>query len=833
MEEESIQKTSLNATAVPSMLHPHSNDNLLKIDTYDTYSTVNLIKKKIVKDLNLSLGAENSSATVAAPATDGELPHAASASSTTRPGALFPGQLRMHKNPKNSYLYLAFDTPENRMAALQQLITVPGRKGVPWREAPVVPHDLAVTYKGESTRKRERGRSVGDGLTTTANASSSSSSPITHPTSGTNGIKVAGFAHLSKAQQLDRKTSHCLKVMKRILPANVYGWDTYIKRFDGVRESPQWKGYRNHVHLSFGNTKEGVPSVGFWAGAMVDGFHYIISAIPNEDPSESATESSSTAPAPLPQPSSHEVEGHTFQRRKEDEVRKVVEGREVEGEKNDLGKHVEVAKKKETEEEEKERKSHAVSSATAVLPPCCHPTGVEQEVGEAEGNDSEEAVVVTMHPIAREIAAAVMGVAREFFTPSAPPTIAETEERRAFGASPSSPLPKKRRRALQVFDKRTGEGFWRKLQIRHNTVGEVMVDLEWGAEVGSPDASQEDQELFHDVQQRVVQVLMGVALQQRLTAVFDPSASISSGHHHDTVDERNGMTSAVVPSSLSSSSSSSSSITPRVVSIHYHLHSGIGSTPMDAPRHVLAGESQLIEYVRMEGQPCLSFAIGPTTFFQVNTPALSVMLDALVRLGEFDPRRTTLLDLCSGVGTLGMCLASRVRRVIGIELVEQSVLHARENGKRNGLQNVVYHCGRVESELPRVMSGLSADEKEDVVVILDPPRAGVNSTVLKWVRGAPTIRTVIYISCEQKALELNCPFFTKPPTKAYRGEAFEVMKGFGVDMFPHTPHVEMIVMLRRSKPNNEGVQKEHGRVEEEKAEKEEGVGNEEGDGTKE
>lgn len=641
------------------ILHSHSNQNLLKIDTNDRYSTISVIKKKIIKDLSFSPDIH----------------------------PLFPGLQRINKNPKNPCVYMAFDTAEHRRDAMQQLQTISAR-GAQWKEVQVLESDLLVTHKGGSgsggdqqrKRKRdgnddegeaeeeeeERKEGGGGGEITTTKKKMKKDIYVSP--------KVAQFAHLPPSEQLDRKKKHCLSVMKRILPSHVYGWDTYAKRFDGIRESPQWVGYRNHVQLSFGYTGDGTPGLGFWAGAMVDGFSTVISLV------------------------------------------------------------------NETSEEKEE--------------------------------DPPE--VVTTHPLARAIAAEMLGIVKEFGRHQQQgdhdvKREKESEEEEGGGArAPPPPHPP----SLSVFDKRTGEGFWRKVQIRHNIYGEVLIDIEIDTG-GVPDT------LLTLVKRRLVAVLTGPALTEKLRVIM----------MSDQQQE--------------SPSSSSSPPQPGVVSLQYHAHSGIRSLPPDTPRVVLAGSPYLTEYVNG-----LSFNLGPSTFFQVNTPAMVKMLDGVVASAGLDPSRTTLLDLCSGVGTIGICLARHVRKVIGIELVPESVERARENVKRNGIANAVFHAGRVEELLPKVISGLTPEERGDIVAVLDPPRAGVVSVVLKWVRGTPTIRTAIYISCEQKALERDCPLLTKPPTKAYRGVPFEVVRGFAVDMFPHTQHVEMVAVLRRREEDEEEVTKD-------------------------
>ncbi|KEG13583.1 tRNA (uracil-5-)-methyltransferase [Trypanosoma grayi] len=329
--------------------------------------------------------------------------------------------------------------------------------------------------------------------------------------------------------------------------------------------------------------------------------------------------------------------------------------------------------------------------------------------------------IVTMHPLAKAVAHTVLSVQNEFSAPD--------------------------KGGLKVFDKITQQGFWRKLQVRHNVLGETMVDVE-------VDIESVEESVANEVKERLSAVLQSDDLKTQLQAVTgkDTAAIVSAQYHHGT---------------------------------------GISSPPSDVPRHILFGAPTLTEH--LSGR---QFELSPTSFFQINTAGMELLLRETVAVAALSTA-TTLLDLCCGTGTIGLTLARYVKRVIGIELVASAVQDAKLNAERNNVTNATFHCGRVEQLLPDVINALPAEDRADIVAILDPPRAGVTPTVLKWIRGTPTIRRVVYISCEQKALERDCPPLTKPTTKAYRGLPFVVAAGFAVDLFPHTPHVEMVVVLAR------------------------------------
>ncbi|KAK7197211.1 Methyltransferase domain protein [Novymonas esmeraldas] len=551
-------------------LQEHSNANLLKVDTHDVYSTVGAIKKFIAKSLPAPVGEQQQQ---------------------SPPQPLFHGLLRINKNPKNAHIFMAFATAEDRAAALSVLQRISYR-GRPWTEAAVSARDLDVTHKGGVKRRRD-GDGDGDG------------GPLN---------KLAQYEHLPMAEQLERKKQHCLGVMRSIVPSRVYGHGASQDRFLGLLPSPETRGYRNHVNLSFGLCADGVtPALGFQAGALVEG--------------------------------------------------------------------------------------------TAAIQPATLP-------------DSD---VVTMHPAAKVVAVALMDVCEEFRDPA--------------------------KGGIDVFDKVKMRGFWRKVQVRHNVLGEVMMDIE-------VDTASTTAEVWAAVRQRLVTVLTAEALRARLVAAT-------------------GRTTAAV------------------TSLQCHTHTGISSMPHDAPREVLHGGATLTEHLAG-----LRYELSPQAFFQVNTPGMEVMLSKVSEVAELTAG-TTLLDLCSGTGTIGLTLAKHVKRVVGIELVESAVANAQRNARLNGITNAEFYCGRVEHLLPTVIHALPLADRGDIVAVLDPPRAGVNGTVLKWIRGTATIRRVVYISCEQKALERDCPGLTKPSTKAYRGCPFEVSAAFAVDLFPHTHHVEMVAVLTR------------------------------------
>ena len=181
----------------------------------------------------------------------------------------------------------------------------------------------------------------------------------------------------------------------------------------------------------------------------------------------------------------------------------------------------------------------------------------------------------------------------------------------------------------------------------------------------------------------------------------------------------------------------------------------------------------------------LRFAIHPKSFYQTNSRQAE-RLYSVVREWLEPKENDTLLDLYCGIGSIGLFLADRVRKVVGIEYVEEAVDRARENAALNGFTNAEFHAGDVRELLSAAGREGSPVERPDLIV-LDPPRAGVHPDVIDaLLRLAP--RQMIYVSC-------------KPSTQARDlsrlRERYDIARIQPVDMFPQTFHIESVVDLRR------------------------------------
>lgn len=210
---------------------------------------------------------------------------------------------------------------------------------------------------------------------------------------------------------------------------------------------------------------------------------------------------------------------------------------------------------------------------------------------------------------------------------------------------------------------------------------------------------------------------------------------------------------------------------------------GILHTINDSFSDVVQADSVEILYGRdyiIEEILGLKFKIAPESFFQTNSKGAE-SLYSIVKDFLGDASSKVVFDLYCGTGTIGQIVASKAAKVIGVELIEEAVKAANENAKLNGLSN----CNFIAGDVAEVIKTIK--DKPDVI-ILDPPRPGVHPTALNYVIqfNAPDI---IYVSCNPKTLVTDL--------QVLQNAGYKVEKVKLMDMFPHTPHVETVVLMSR------------------------------------
>ena len=183
----------------------------------------------------------------------------------------------------------------------------------------------------------------------------------------------------------------------------------------------------------------------------------------------------------------------------------------------------------------------------------------------------------------------------------------------------------------------------------------------------------------------------------------------------------------------------------------------------------------------------LNFRLSPRSFYQVNHHQAQRLYEAAIAQAEIT-RDDTVLDLYCGVGTITLAMAKAAGKVIGIEVIPQAVEDAKDNAKRNSIENAEFFCGDAgEAALALEKQGIQAD-----VVVVDPPRKGLNAdTIEALARFAP--RRIVYVSCDPATLARDVALIKE--------KGYTLKNAMAADLFPRCSHVESIVTMIREKEN--------------------------------
>jgi len=223
----------------------------------------------------------------------------------------------------------------------------------------------------------------------------------------------------------------------------------------------------------------------------------------------------------------------------------------------------------------------------------------------------------------------------------------------------------------------------------------------------------------------------------------------------------------------------------KVVSLIYVMNNKLNDTISDLPVHVFAGQDHIIE--EMED---LRFKVGPKSFYQTNTDQAyelyKVARDFAFRQRSADDQQPVIYDLYTGTGTIANFVARQAKKVVGIEYVPEAIEDAKINAAINGLTNTAFFAGDMKDVLSADF--IEKNGKPDII-ITDPPRAGMHEDVVKVILNAAPQR-IVYVSCNPA---------TQARDLAMLAEQYTIVAVQPVDMFPHTQHVENVVLLEKSK----------------------------------
>lgn len=194
--------------------------------------------------------------------------------------------------------------------------------------------------------------------------------------------------------------------------------------------------------------------------------------------------------------------------------------------------------------------------------------------------------------------------------------------------------------------------------------------------------------------------------------------------------------------------------------------------------HVLAGREFIYDKLND-----YQYKIYPNTFFQVNPTQASLMVSEALKVAKVD-KQTRIVDLFCGMGTFSLPFAAKAKELVGIELVEESIISARQNAKEAGLTNTCFFASDARAGLQKLKEEWDTTD----LLILNPPRSGAGGKMMRSV-GRYGSDQILYISCNPKTLALDLIWL-----KDY---GYKLKSVQPIDQFPHTIHVECIVLMEK------------------------------------
>ena len=219
---------------------------------------------------------------------------------------------------------------------------------------------------------------------------------------------------------------------------------------------------------------------------------------------------------------------------------------------------------------------------------------------------------------------------------------------------------------------------------------------------------------------------------------------------------------------------------PETASIVLNVNKTRGNTVLAGDFSVLWGKERITDEL------CgFKFALSPRSFYQINRDQAERLYEKAVEYAGLTGSET-VLDLYCGTGTITLCMAKKAGRAIGAEIVEAAIDDAKKNAAANGVKNAGFIC----ADASKAAAALREQGLKPDVVVVDPPRKGLEQSVIATVAEMAPAR-VVYVSCDPATLARDLRLFAELGYCAARAEAF--------DMFPRTSHVETVCCLYHQK----------------------------------
>ncbi len=221
---------------------------------------------------------------------------------------------------------------------------------------------------------------------------------------------------------------------------------------------------------------------------------------------------------------------------------------------------------------------------------------------------------------------------------------------------------------------------------------------------------------------------------------------------------------------------------PEITTIVQNINSRTDAMILADREKVLYGEGHIEDILCGR-----RFMISSTSFYQVNPLQTEKLYNVAVDFAGLSGRES-ILDAYCGIGTIGIIAAAGARFVQGVELNAAAVEDACRNAAKNGLKNIRFTAADATAYMEELASGGREPAEKPDVIFLDPPRAGATPRFLK-AAASLSPKKIVYISCEPSSLARDLAILKEL--------GYRAVKAVPVDMFPHTWHIETIVLLQK------------------------------------
>lgn len=215
---------------------------------------------------------------------------------------------------------------------------------------------------------------------------------------------------------------------------------------------------------------------------------------------------------------------------------------------------------------------------------------------------------------------------------------------------------------------------------------------------------------------------------------------------------------------------------PSVVSVLQNINDQKTNVIFGKTFHLLYGKDSIED--RMLGN---RFAISARSFYQVNTQMAEKLYQVAIDMVKVTAD-DVVIDAYSGIGTIGLSFAKKVKAVYGVEVIPEAVANSQKNAELNGITNATYVCDQAETAMLR----WSQEGIKPTVIVVDPPRKGLTESFIK-ISATMKSDKIIYISCNSATMARDI--------KRYQKLGYQLQKVQPVDLFPQTHHVECVALL--------------------------------------